>query len=752
MRIDQYFLMTDYSLWEVILNGHSLVPTRIVEGVVQPVAPTTAKQKLAWKNDLKANEAIEKRFGGNTKTKKVQKTLLKQQFENFTGSSSEEMKHSSSTGNESHNLTFVSSSQTDSTTKSVSAVVNVSAIGSKLHASPFSNVDSLSNAIDVDDLEEMDLKWQMDMLTMRARSQTSEKAGLGYNSQVFTKAMFDCEIFYSSKNDCDSWPPSNLHDSFVPSGGYHAVPLLYIGTFKPPKLDLVFHTPPSDETEHLTFNDVPSFAQSSEPVKTPRHPGQSPQATILVAPTVKISSKPHYKGTRRNKKACFICKSVDHLIKDCDFHARKLAQKAYASRDIQKQYALVNHSKSHIHKVPTTTPLKSQSVFTTAVRPVSAIQPNFPMTRPKLAYRVVSKSNSPIRRYLPHSPSSKPSLMKDMLPLELTPRVAEAVNTACYFQNRVLVTKPHNKTPYELLNGRPPSIGFMRPFGCPVTILNTLDHLGNLVRGLPTKVFVLDNSCVACKKGKQHRASCKSKPVSSGDQLLFRLYMDLFRPTFVKSLSKKSYCLVITNDYSRFSWNKDKDALVDRKEHGDDIQKFVSLNIHSSSSSAQTSSSVSTAGHNFINSTNNFSAADVVGAEADINNLETIIPVSYIPTTKINKDHPISQIIGDLSLTTQTRSMARAVKDQGHTQEEGIDYEEVFAPVARIEAIRLFLAYASFIGFLVYQMYGKSAFLYRTIKEEVYMCKPLGFKDPDHPDKVYKVVKALYGLHQAPIA
>nr|GFA12830.1 copia protein [Tanacetum cinerariifolium] len=116
--------------------------------------------------------------------------------------------------------------------------------------------------------------------------------------------------------------------------------------------------------------------------------------------------------------------------------------------------------------------------------------------------------------------------------------------------------------------------------------------------------------------------------------------------------------------------------------------------------------------------------------------------------------------------------MTRMVKDQGrltqinnedfHTcmipcflsqeepkREEGIDYEEVFALVARIELIRLFLAYASFMGFMVYQMDVKSAFLYGTIKEEVYVCQPLGFKDSNYPDKVYKVVKALYGLHQA---
>ncbi|GJS17667.1 putative ribonuclease H-like domain-containing protein [Tanacetum coccineum] len=97
------------------------------------------------------------------------------------------------------------------------------------------------------------------------------------------------------------------------------------------------------------------------------------------------------------------------------------------------------------------------------------------------------------------------------------------------------------------------------------------------------------------------------------------------------------------------------------------------------------------------------------------------------------------------------KNKARLVA-QGYTQEEGIDYDEVFAPVARIEAIRLFLAYASFKDFVVYQMDVKSAFLYGKIKEEVYVCQPPGFEDPDFLDRVYKVEKALYGLHQAPRA
>nr|GFC08708.1 hypothetical protein [Tanacetum cinerariifolium] len=154
------------------------------------------------------------------------------------------------------------------------------------------------------------------------------KAGLGYNSNVFTQAMFDCDNYYSSKSDNDSWPPSNLYDRFVPSGGYHAVPPAMSRTFMPPKPDLVFHTPHSDENEHLAFNvqlsptkpkqdlssrpsaliiedwffdseeedmpkvtkDVPSFAQSLELVKSPRHSGLISPSPMSVAPPVSAAA------------------------------------------------------------------------------------------------------------------------------------------------------------------------------------------------------------------------------------------------------------------------------------------------------------------------------------------------------------------------------------------------------------------------------------------------------------------------------
>nr|GEZ48520.1 hypothetical protein [Tanacetum cinerariifolium] len=240
--------------------------------------------------------------------------------------------------------------------------------------------------------------------------------------------------------------------------------------------------------------------------------------------------------------------------------------------------------------------------------------------------------------------------------------------------------------------------------------------------------------------------------------------------------------------------NYDEDATFDGKEHDFDAKKPESEVILSPSNNAQSrkqddktkkeaKGKIFIVGQNTSSNTNPFSVAgpsnttasptyrkssfidasqlfddpdmpeleditysddENVGLETDFNNLETSIIVSPILTTRIHKDHPDEKGI-------VVRNKVRLVA-QRHTHEEGINYEEVFAPVARIEAIRLFLAYTSFIGFMVYQMDVKSAFLDGTIEEEVYVSQPLGFEDPDHPDKIYKVVKALYGLHQAPRA
>nr|GFA88041.1 hypothetical protein [Tanacetum cinerariifolium] len=130
------------------------------------------------------------------------------------------------------------------------------------------------------------------------------------------------------------------------------------------------------------------------------------------------------------------------------------------------------------------------------------------------------------------------------------------------------------------------------------------------------------------------------------------------------------------------------------------------------------------------------------------------------------KDHPLEQVIGEPSRPvlqginsdlmhdeeqTVIRNKSRLVV-KGYRQEERIDFEESFASVARMEAIKIFLAYAEHKSFLVFQMGVKTAFLHGSLKEDVYVCQPEGFIDADHPSHVYKLKKALYGLKQAPRA
>nr|GFA34977.1 putative ribonuclease H-like domain-containing protein [Tanacetum cinerariifolium] len=250
---------------------------------------------------------------------------------------------------------------------------------------------------------------------------------------------------------------------------------------------------------------------------------------------------------------------------------------------------------------------------------------------------------------------------------------AEAVNTACYVQNRVLVTKPHNKTPYALLHGRLPSIGFMRPFGCPVTILNTLDPLGKF-QGKVDKGFLVGYS--VCSKAFRTMnyhpvlAENKSNP-TAGFQVTEKAGEE----------GTQTYVLFLVLSDGSTNPKNNKDAHT--VSAAGPLVSATGLDFTNNTNDfTATGPLVSAAELNFTNNTNDFSAtgpsnaampnledlshnADDVGVEADTNNMESVILVSPIPTTRIHKDHPTSQINGDLYSTTQTRSMARAVRDQG---------------------------------------------------------------------------------------
>nr|GEW49587.1 retrovirus-related Pol polyprotein from transposon TNT 1-94 [Tanacetum cinerariifolium] len=349
---------------------------------------------------------------------------------------------------------------------------------------------------------------------------------------------------------------------------------------------------------------------------------------------------------------------------------------------------------------------------------------------------------------------------------------AEAVNTACYVQNRVLVNKSHNKTPYELFNGRSPAIGFLKRFSCHVMILNTLVNLGKFkgkgdegTKDAASQEVKKDVSSLryialpnwahdallefSSSKPQDHcstevpEGSRKPNPTASTSNPPTDQMETLTVETPVPTVSSP-----ITTAYSTDSQEPSSDARLISKGVANQVKTPSLDNILSLTNRFE----------DILEVTTNSNESN--GVKVDISNMETAIIASPTPTLRIYKDHPkrVRPIGTKLVLKNKKDERGIVIKNkarlvaQGHRQEEGIDYDEVFAPVARIEAIRLLLAYASFIGFNVYHMDVKSAFLYNTIDEKVYAMQPPRFQDPKFPAKVYKLEKAIYGLHQAPRA
>nr|GEY72286.1 hypothetical protein [Tanacetum cinerariifolium] len=631
------------------------------------------------------------------------------------------------------------------TTEPASAVAGISATSAKIP------VSALPNKTDDDDLEEMDLKWQMAMLTMRAR-QILYRTGRNLRANGPTSIGFDmskvecynCHRKGHFSRECRS--PKDTRRNVA------AEPQRRNAEEEPPDYALMAFTSSSSSSFH---NDP------TKQVKTPRSSVKTIETSIPAANYKTAILKPKSNGNSRNRKACFVCKSLTHLIKDCsNFPPKLTAAKApivnavKGNWDIQVSYGLGPKEELAILFLVQGNPqhaLKDKEVIGSGCSRHMTGNMSYLSNFEELNGGYVAFGGNPkggkisgkdkIRTekldfddvyfvkelkfnlfsvsQMTLIEAARTMLADSLLPI---PFWADAVNTACYVHNRVLVTKPQNKTPYKLLLSRTPSIAFMRPFGCHVTILNTLDPLGKfdgkvdegflVGYSVSSKAFRVFNSRTRIVQETLHINFLEKKPNVAGSGPIWLFDIDSLTKTM-------NYQPVTAGNQSNPSAGVQEQ--FDAEKAGEEnVQQYVRS----------------------------------LGRKPES---EVHVSPSSIAKTKKHDDKTKREAKGKSLVESSTgyRNLSAEFEDFFDNiinEEEGIDYEEVFAPVVRIESIRLFLAYASFMGFIGYQMDVKSAFLYGTIEEEVYVCQPLGFKDPNYPNKVYKVVKPLYGLHQAPRA
>nr|GEW45593.1 copia protein [Tanacetum cinerariifolium] len=349
-------------------------------------------------------------------------------------------------------------------------------------------------------------------------------------------------------------------------------------------------------------------------------------------------------------------------------------------------------------------------------------------------------------------------------------------------KNRIIIEAARTK----LADSLSPSLGFIRPFGCPVTILNTLDPRGKfdgkadegfsvgyaVNRIGPKWLFDIDT---LTKSINYQPVVARNQP---NDNVGIKEILNVGKDGKETVFAQQYVLLPLWSTGSQDPQNTDNDDAFDVKENENDVHvsangsdksyskkhdekvkrddkgkshvdspigvsdlraEFEEFSSNSTNRVNAVSSPVTAAWPNLTNSTNNFTTASpsdtAVSPNFRIARKSSFVDLSKYP------DDPDMPELEDIVFRNKKDERGIVIKNkarlvtQGHTQEEGIDYDEVLAPVARIEAIRLFLAYHVFMGFMVYQMDVKKAFLYRTIEEEVYVCQALGFEDPDYPDK-----------------
>nr|GEV22684.1 putative ribonuclease H-like domain-containing protein [Tanacetum cinerariifolium] len=791
---------------EVILNGDSPASTRVVEGVVQSVAHTTTEQRLARKNELKAHgtllmalhdkhqlkfnihkdaktlmEVIEKRFGGNKEINKRTHTFIwrnktdleEQSLDDLFNSLKiyeAEVKSSSTVSTSTQNIAFVFSN-TDNTNEPISVAASVS-------------------VIDADDLEEMDLKWQMAMkghFTRECRSPKDTKRN-GAAEPQRRNVLVETSTSNALFSQCDGV------GSYVWSFQAEKEPTNYAL--------MAFSSSSSSSSDNEVVSCSKSYTKAyatllSHYDKLTNELRKS-QFDVLSYQTGLESVEARLLVYQQNETV--FEENIKLLKLDIELRDKALAvlrqkfESAETERDDLKLKLEKYNSRYGYHVVPPpyrgtfmlpkpnlvfnnapTANETDHTAFNVKLSPTKPdvdlshnhmpsapiiedwvsdskddSQPEFPQnTKLSQAKTIVTKPHSPPRRYINRRPSPKASTF----PQKVTATKAPMVNPHHALKDKGVIDSRcsrHTTWSMSCLSGFKELNGGYVAFG------------RNLKGG---KIF---------GKGKIRTGKLDFDYVYFVKEIKFNLFsVSQMCDKKNSVLFTDTECIVLSFE---FKLPDENHVLLrvprENNMYNVDLKNIVlsgNLTCLFANATLDESNLCSTNPYNtdgdaaFEENESEFEERKPESESLKISLITTLISAAGPSNAAVSPTHgkslhmdssqlpddPYMPELEDITYSDDEEDVgvkADFTNLETTITEEGIDYVEVFAPVSRIEAIRLFLAYASF---TVYQMDVKSAFLYGTIKEEVYVCQPLGFEDPDYPDKVYKVVKALYGLHQA---
>ncbi|GJZ62074.1 retrovirus-related pol polyprotein from transposon TNT 1-94 [Tanacetum coccineum] len=623
---------------------------------------------------------------------------------------------------------------------------------------------------------------------------SNSKVGLGFeiksNNEVLSfEEEMNFSVFKCSKEDSIGKPS---YSRFTKTNNFKGVPHPLNGDYTPKpqeEIDDSFEGSCGNTSEHSFETESESLSEPNEmsksrlevtnekDVSAPKSKEVEPSCVSHIkTPRQPLKNKETHKVNRKNwndmmerelgegysftKKKCFVCGSLSHLIKDCDYYEKKMAREAEVKRVVNTGNGVAKPVWTNANRINHANKLVPRSVqLNTGRTNINSVRPKVNSVRPKV--NAVSPKDNTVR---PRQPITHKTSNKE--PLQ-------------YLQHTWLILSCNGVGEHpteDMVDRWLDWLGDMLTGTCQVTKDTTggfeefngdLFHLEHKVLFTETECLVVssdfkmpDENQILLKVPRHHNMysfDMKTPSPAKGDSEVTNSAGTSQTPKSIASEEKDEEVeLIVVPSAVRFlkkKMNQGHLPQIQRKRRP--YQRTDWTRSHLRPPGAR-------------------HLCEEANPHPDSPTSEPVLPPTTTPALAHAPD-PVPCSVGDreklhyqylLQLQVITGLSVRNKRDergvvvrnkarlvaQGYTQEEGIDYDEVFAPVARIEAIRLFLAFASFMGFIVYQMDVKSAFLYGTIDEEVYVSQPPGFVDPDHPTKVYKVVKALYGLHQAPRA